>query len=152
MIGALQKFIAETFGIEEIDKPPLQTIELAVAILLIEVAMSDDQIDQSERDQILIALQDGFSLTETEVSHLMDLAHEEHGQSISFRPMIRVINDSLEPDEKYILMLALWRVALSDQRLDKYEEHQIRQIADWLYIPHREFIRARLEVENELGP
>jgi uncharacterized tellurite resistance protein B-like protein len=43
-------------------------------------------------------------------------------------------------------------VALSDQRLDKYEEHQIRQIADWLYIPHKEFIRARLEVENELGP
>jgi len=152
MIGALQKFIVETFGLEAVDQPPIHTIELAVAILLIEVAMSDDQIDQSERDQILISLQDGFSLTETEVSQLMDLAHEEHGQSISFRPMIRIINDSLEPDEKYILMLALWRVALSDQHLDKYEEHQIRQIADWLYIPHKEFIRAKLEANKELGP
>lgn len=152
MIGALQKFIVETFGLEEVEQPPLHTIELAVAILLIEVAMSDDQIDQSERDQILLSLQDGFSLTEAEVSQLMDMAHEEHGQSISFRPMIRIINDSLEPDEKYILILALWRVALSDQHLDKYEEHQIRQIADWLYIPHKEFIRAKLEVQKELGP
>jgi uncharacterized tellurite resistance protein B-like protein len=152
MIGALQKFIAESFGMVEINQAPLHTIEVAVAILLIEVALSDNHLDPSERDQILISLQDGFSLTEAEVSHLMDLAHEEHGQSISFRPMIRVINDSLEPEEKYILMFSLWRVALADQRLDKYEEHQIRQIADWLHIPHREFIRAKLEAKKEMGP
>ena len=30
--------------------------------------------------------------------------------------------------------------------VDKYEEYLVRKIADLLYVPHREFIRTKLEV------
>jgi len=152
MLTALQQLFKETIGFNEPDEDSQITLELAVAILLIEVALSDNELDRNERDEIFQSLQEEFSLSEAEVSGLMDIAHEEHGHSISFRPMVRVINNSLNAVEKYALMVALWRVALADQRLDKYEEHQIRQIADWLYIPHREFIRAKLQIQNEAGP
>lgn len=152
MLEVLQQYFKETFGFSELEQGSEKPLELAVAVLLIEVALSDNEWDESERDEIFLALQEEFSLSEADVSGLLDLAHEEHGQTISFHPMVRVINDSLDTREKYTLMRALWRVALADQRVDKYEEHQIRQIADWLYIPHREFIRAKLEVQNETGP
>lgn len=48
-------------------------------------------------------------------------------------------------------MELLWRVAFADGRLDRYEEHLIRRIADLLHLPHRDFIRAKLRAQGEEG-
>ena len=40
----------------------------------------------------------------------------------------------------------LWRVTCADGHVDKYEEYLVRKIADLLYVPHREYIRMKLEV------
>ena len=45
-----------------------------------------------------------------------------------------------------LLLEDLWRVAYADDKLDKYEEYQIRKIADLLYIPHSIFIQSKLNV------
>lgn len=149
MLDTLRSFLSQTFD-EQLSVAEVEhTIELAAAVLLIEVALSDAELDEAEHDEILVSLQEGFSLSDWEVARLVDLAHEEHGRNSSFHPFIRVINESLEQGEKYALVRMLWRVALSDDRLDKYEEAQLRKIADWLYLPHREFIRAKLEVQEE---
>jgi uncharacterized tellurite resistance protein B-like protein len=44
----------------------------------------------------------------------------------------------------------MWRVAFADRRLDKYEEAQIRKIADLLYVPHKDFIRTKLRVQQAM--
>jgi uncharacterized tellurite resistance protein B-like protein len=38
----------------------------------------------------------------------------------------------------------MWEVAYADGRLDRYEEHMIRQVADLLYLSHSDFIRTKL--------
>jgi uncharacterized tellurite resistance protein B-like protein len=37
----------------------------------------------------------------------------------------------------------LWRLALSDAELDRFEEHTIRKIAELLYVSHVRFIEAK---------
>ena len=49
-------------------------------------------------------------------------------------------------DEKFVLIKTLWRVAAADGDIHRYEDHLIRRIADLLYVPHSDFIRAKLEV------
>ncbi|MCB1855441.1 MAG: TerB family tellurite resistance protein, partial [Halieaceae bacterium] len=39
----------------------------------------------------------------------------------------------------------MWRVAYADGDLDKYEEYLIRQVAELTYVPHGDYIRAKLE-------
>ena len=147
MLDSIRSFFSQPSGAKLTTIPAEHTIELAAAVLLIEVALSDADLDETEHDEILLSLQEGFGLSEWEVARVVDLAHEEHGRNTSFHPFIRVINESLDQQEKFALIRALWRVALSDDRLDKYEESQLRKIADWLHIPHREFIRAKLEIQ-----
>lgn len=149
MLDAIRTLISQTFDTDLSAVEVEHTIELSAAVLLIEVALSDADLEEAEHNEILVSLQQAFDLTDWEVAKLVDLAHEEHGRSSSFHPFIRVINESLEQEEKYILIMALWRVALSDNHLDKYEESQLRKIADWLHIPHREFIRAKLEAQSK---
>jgi uncharacterized tellurite resistance protein B-like protein len=37
----------------------------------------------------------------------------------------------------------MWRVALADDALSRYEEHVIRKVADLLYLPHHDFMLAK---------
>jgi uncharacterized tellurite resistance protein B-like protein len=47
-------------------------------------------------------------------------------------------------------LTGLWRIAYASAGIDKYEEHIIRRIAELLYMPHSEFIRAKLIARPEL--
>jgi uncharacterized tellurite resistance protein B-like protein len=37
----------------------------------------------------------------------------------------------------------LWQVAYADDDLDPHEEGFVRKIAELLYVPHKDFIRAK---------
>ena len=55
----------------------------------------------------------------------------------------RVVNDTASIEQKRELIGLMWRVAMADQTLSQYEEHVIRKVADLLYLPHSDFIRAK---------
>lgn len=48
-------------------------------------------------------------------------------------------------------MKAMWEMAYADGNLDKYEDYIIRKVADLIYVPHTEFIRAKSQVKSQLG-
>lgn len=51
-------------------------------------------------------------------------------------------------DEKARLVELMWQVSFTDDHMDKYEEHLIRRVADLLYVPHRQFITAKLRAQK----
>lgn len=64
---------------------------------------------------------------------------------------MRVLNEQLSPDQKGQVIETLWRVAYADAGKHHLEESIIRQIADLLYVPHSQFIRARVRAEEAAG-
>jgi uncharacterized tellurite resistance protein B-like protein len=40
----------------------------------------------------------------------------------------------------------MWRIAFSDKRLDKYEDHLIRKVSELIYVSHSDFIKTKLKV------
>ena len=46
----------------------------------------------------------------------------------------------------------MWAVAYADGKLAKYEEHLIRQVAELTYVPHQDYIRAKLEAQARVSP
>ena len=43
----------------------------------------------------------------------------------------------------------LWKVALADDRLDKYEDYVVRKVADLLYVRHADLIKIRNRVRED---
>lgn len=128
---------------------PEDPTPLAAAMLLFEVAWADHQLTQDEVDSMVAALESLFDIGEAAARALADRAIETHQSETSIYPFTRDINEVLTQDEKNDLITTLWRLALADQIVDKYEEHAIRRIADLLYVPHREFIRAKQRAQRE---
>ncbi|MEM8500103.1 MAG: TerB family tellurite resistance protein [Pseudomonadota bacterium] len=125
-------------------------VELASAALLMEIVFADYKRGSEEIDAAKKALRASFSLPEEELQAVLNKAEELHAESVSIHPFIEAINEEFDDASKYQLIVNLWRVAMSDGELDKFEQHYIRKIAELLYVPHTEFIRAKLQVFDDI--
>lgn len=125
--------------------------QLATAALLIEVAKVDQTLDDDEFNTLKSVLADRFQLDPEQLDELTAMAEMEQEQASSLYQFTQLINQECRPAEKFELLKAMWEVAYADGELDKYEEHLIRKVAELIYVPHSEFIRAKLEVRNSLN-
>lgn len=118
--------------------------QLAGIALLVEVAMADGALADSERQTLISAIARSHRLTEAEVGQLLERATQHQDQATSVYEFTRVINDEFSAQEKYELVQAMWAVAYADGNLDKYEEHTIRKLAELIHVSHSDFIRAKM--------
>ena len=75
-------------------------------------------------------------------------AEAQASQATSLYEFTRLINDEYDYDEKLRLIENMWRIAFSDDELDKYEEHLIRKVSELIYVSHSDFIRLKLKVRE----
>jgi uncharacterized tellurite resistance protein B-like protein len=124
--------------------------QLAIAALLVEVAMADHQFSELELQNINTILKRKFSLSAVELDDLIDLAKHETNHATSLHQFTQLINQYCTQEEKFKLMKAMWEMAYADGDLNKYEDYIIRKVADLIYIPHTEFIRAKSLIKASL--
>ena len=132
----------------EAEVSAIHKTDLACAALLIEVMQSDHRLDEREDQEFLRVLQDSLDISDAELEELVDLAKAEARQATSLYEFTRLINDSYSYEQKVGVIENMWRVAFSDQKLDKYEEHLIRKISELIYVSHSDFIKTKLRVRG----
>jgi uncharacterized tellurite resistance protein B-like protein len=124
-------------------------IQVATAVILLEVANSDDEFTDAERKSIVEILKDNFDLGNEEVQELISVSDEKRKGSIDIWHFANVINENYSDGEKYTIMENIWKVIYSDGRLDKYEDHVVHKLATILHIPHKKMIEAKLKYMPE---
>lgn len=135
--------------IEESEEESPISYNQAVAALLIEVMLADEEADEREQQQILQAIKKETGLEEVEQMYQEMKAHVEEATDLF--QFTKAINEEASNSMKEKLMKSLWRVAFADDVLDEYEDHRIRRISELLYIPHSVFIKTKLAVKDELS-
>ncbi|GMR07848.1 MAG: hypothetical protein BMS9Abin26_0852 [Gammaproteobacteria bacterium] len=122
-------------------------IRLATAALLIEMARADDQLVEGEMQAVTDSVQMTFELSDDECQALLELAEEEVRQSASLFDFTRLVDRGFTNQQKIHVVELLWRVAYSDNHLDKYEEHLLRKLADLLHVSHQDFLKAKHRIQ-----
>lgn len=130
-------------------RDPARAQRIAAAVLLLEMAHADNNHDPAEYVEIRRQLKTHFSLDDGEVEELIAAAAPEAEAAVSLYEYLKTLNDGLTEGEKREVLEMLWRVAYADDRLDAQEEHLLRDIAELLYLPHEEFIKAKFAVTGE---
>ena len=151
MIDRIRSFFNTAIGEDPRDSTATRRHKqhLAAAALMIEVLRSDFEHRDEEWDAVRDALLRHLALTPDEVDELIALAGQEVDRSVSLHGFTRCINDSYTLDGKIELMEMLWRVAWADDVLSDHEQHLMRKIAALLYIPHKEYIGAKLRARRQ---
>jgi uncharacterized tellurite resistance protein B-like protein len=145
----LIKKLKALFEVPEKEDPQSreQRMHLAAAALLIETARADFTQDGPEEAALAQLLTDNLGLRSADVQQLIEQASSHVDEATSLYEFTREINDHYSPGEKLKLIEMMWKVAYADGRLDKYEEHLIRQVAELTYVPHPEYIRCKLDAK-----
>lgn len=120
------------------------SVELAAAVLLVEVTKADHEIDESEKKELLSAIKRLTSGSETDAQEVFEEAIRLSEEANDLYRFTSIVHQLFTPNQKMDLLIALWRVAYANQVIDKYEEHSIRRIAELLYMPHSDFIRSKI--------
>ena len=153
MLSKLQQFFTDRLSEESSAEDPGKRTQLAAAALLVAGARADYEDNPSELNAICTALVETLNVSENDIASLVDLANHEVESATSFYEFTRLIIDNYSVEDRTQLIEAMWGVAYADGDLDRYEEHYIRRIAELLYVPHSQFIRAKqLALQKSSSP
>lgn len=123
------------------------TLQLATAVMLVEVMRADTTFRPGEREAVLAALRDQFGLADDEAARLSDLAHAAANNATDLFGFTSRINERFEMPAKLRMLEHMWRVAYADGHLSEHERHVLWRIADLLHVPHGAYVHARLRAQ-----
>ena len=145
MLATVKQFFEQYIAPQGERDEPLseRSVQLATAVLLIDMMHMDDQVAEEEREVIRDILGNRFSLSAQQTEELMALAEEAAAEQADYYRFTSLINKHFTPSQRERVVEYLWQVAYSDGRLDKYEEYLVRKLAELLHVRHAVFIAAK---------
>ena len=119
-------------------------LQLATAVLLVEVMRSDANVTDAEHAAIATALRARFSLSDDELAQLLAHAEQAAQSTNDYFHFTNTMNEQFTQAQKIQVVEYMWQVAYADGQLDANENHLIRKIAGLLHVTHGEYIAAKL--------
>lgn len=123
-------------------------LQLATAVMLVEVMRADASFDDAERAAVRAALCDKFQLADDEAARLTELAQATAQASSDLFGFTSRINQAFDMPAKLRMIEHMWRVAYADGHLSAHERHVMWRIADLLHIPQGAYHHARLRAQQ----
>lgn len=150
MIKRLKLFFEQHLSatVVETEEDTEHRLQLASAVLLLEVAQADRQYSTEEREKIQQAIAAKFSLNATDIDDLMLLADDKSQEATDYHQFTSLLNKTFSNQQKIRLIELMWQVAYVDGELDPHEDHFIRKISDLLHLRHMEMLSARERAKN----
>ena len=149
MIESIKSFFEKNLTKKEEEEAPssaMSRVDLTCAALLVEVMNSDHELDEREHQEFMAVLQQSYNIAESDLEELIQLAKDEAFEATSLYEFTKLINDNYDYEQKVELIENMWRIAFSDKRLDKYEDHLIRKVSELIYVSHSDFIKTKLKI------
>ena len=122
-------------------------LQLATAVMLVEVMRADTTFHAGEREAVLAALRAKFSITDDEAARLAELAERTARDATDLFAFTSRINERFEMPQKIAMIEHMWRVAYADGHLSARERHTVWRISDLLHVPHGAYINAKLRAQ-----
>jgi len=144
MLNKLSDFLSAIIAPASVESRPEHTLQLATAVLLIEVMRSDANSTVQEQDTILKILKEHFHLPDAEVAQLSELGHRTAKAANDLHQFTSLINRELELSEKVRIIEYMWQVAYADSQISAHENHLMRRMADLLHISHGDYVAAKM--------
>jgi uncharacterized tellurite resistance protein B-like protein len=148
MMDRLKAWLTEEQGELSGDR---DTLQLAVAALLMEAGQVDGSLGDPERAAVQRLLERKFRLS-AEAAYALAAAGERRAdQSAQLFGFTRTINERMPPERRVELIEMLWEVAYADGVLDPLEDAMLRQVGGLVDVADSERGAARQRVLRRLG-
>lgn len=124
---------------------PFQRRQIAVVVLLIEMAQSDRGLRDEELATIERIVRERFGYDQATTARLIAAAQREFDAALEDWVFAKAVREGFGERERVEIVALLWEVVYADGALARLEESQMRRVADALGIVEddREAARAQ---------
>lgn len=126
-------------------------LKRAIAVLMLEVAQSDFEETEEETTSLLAGLAEYLGEDSHTLEDLLASARDDKANSAGLYEFTRLACIEMSMAERCTLIEQLWNIAYADGVIDKYEEAAIRKVSELLYVPHADFIKAKLAAASAVN-
>ena len=148
MLSKLHHLLSSIIPPHEADVHPEQTLQLATAVLLIEVMQSDAECAFEEKATILKILKERFQMSDAEVAQLIERGQQASRTANDLHQFTSRINRELDRNEKVRIIEYMWQVAYADGYISAHENHLMRRLVDLLHVSHGDNIAAKMRAQG----
>jgi uncharacterized tellurite resistance protein B-like protein len=127
------------------------SVQLATAVLLVEVMRADQRIQAAERSAVIATLRTRFARGADELERLVELDEQAVKTIYDYHRFTSSINGHFTHPQKISIIENMWQVAYADMHLDAHENHLIGKIANLLHVTQVEYIGAKMRAKEAAG-
>lgn len=125
------------------DPLTVEDARLALAAVMVRVARADGHYAQAEVAQITEILKERYALDEDAAMALRAEAETLESEAPDTVRFTKAIKDAVPYEDRFGVVVSLWRVALADGARDYEENAQMRLLANLLGVNDRDSALAR---------
>jgi DnaJ like chaperone protein len=125
-------------------------IQLAAAILMFEIMVSDGHVDRVEIAEMVDILRKQFGLDGEEIGAILVQVRAVSGERLELEPFCLKLRQYWDDDQRLLLLNNLWIIALADRVLDDRERSIIDQFAKSLNLSDENIERTQAAAQQRL--
>lgn len=146
MFKGLEKFLSWTETNEK-EQPPL---EMATAVLFLEMVSADFEILPEEKKQMKDLLSDSFNLNSEDTEQLINEAKIQRQKRNDLWYFTNLIKKHFSREHRKEILEKLWLLIYADGLVDKYEDLLIRKVTTLLGLEHHDMIAAKFSAKEKV--
>lgn len=150
MLNKLNELFSTLAAPSKDAQKPEHPLQLATAVLMIEVMHADAKSSEAELAAVIHILKQRFQLSDSEAQQLSALGKKTAQQATDLHQFTSLLNRELSAAEKIRIVEYMWQVAYADQHLSAHENHLMRRMTDLLHISQADYINAKLRAQQTM--
>lgn len=143
------QFLESSLQAAAVEHRDFERRHVAVAALLVEAARNDHAYDDSERAVIAGIIRTQFKLPDDKAQELLALAEARERLTIGDWVFCKAIAEGYSVKERADIVAELWRVAVTDNALHRFEARLIERVAKQLSVSWEETVATRVIAEDQ---
>lgn len=120
-----------------------EALQLATAVLFLQVARADHELKHDEHTALLAALDRVLGLRGDAAAMLMRVAEERVG-SAALPDLLNAVRANAEPAQRRQIVESLWRLAYADAELQGHEEYFVRKVALAIGLSNADLVETKV--------
>jgi uncharacterized tellurite resistance protein B-like protein len=153
MLTNLKKYFMENISLKEKASTNNTTgnLQIATCALMLEMANSDDQFTDDEKERITALLKARFGLDNNQVAELLELTKQQLDQSLDLYGFAKLINEHYSEQQRIAVIEMIWEIIYADGQLSSYEDYLVHKYQTILDLTHKQLIDAKMRVLERLN-
>jgi uncharacterized tellurite resistance protein B-like protein len=149
MFSRLKEFFFEdktTLEVDQEGEPTNEDLQIATAVLLLEMAGADDDYAPEEVKACFRVLEQQFNVSDEATLELFEKADSLRKEKGKIDEFVAAINENFDVKQRMLVLAMVWKVIIADQQIENHEKRFATQLRTRLQLTREQAEEAKQTV------